>query len=71
MIQRAVKRNSKAPVFSGLESFLVHCLDGSAGIVASDFDRYIAEVQKVDANILKQQRLTKEESDAVAKAKNN
>jgi hypothetical protein len=68
MIQRATKRSPKNPDFSGLECFLLHQLDPSAGIVAADFDKYIAELQKVESNNMKQARLSREEQEAINKA---
>ena len=68
-IQRAVRRNPQAPDYSGLEAYMLHTTDMGGGILASDFDRYVAEVQKGDAAIMKQNRLLKEEEDAVVKKK--
>ena len=69
MIQRAVRRNSRSPDFEGLECFLANSLDPHGGLVALDFERYIAEVQKSEAQVLKQQRLAKEETEANEKRK--
>ena len=75
-IQRAVRKNPRNPEFDGLESFMMH-MPSSAGVAhAPKFDKYIAEEQKTQAQILKQQRMQKEEVDADAdrrqkKDKNN
>ena len=42
VIQKAVKRNAKAPDFNGLEIFLSHRLDASGGVVTSKFDKHIS-----------------------------
>jgi hypothetical protein len=69
-IQRAVKRNPKSPDFSGLECFVTHTLDHTAGLTTTDFDKYISEVQRAEAQVMKQQRLQREETDAHSKRKN-
>lgn len=65
MIQRAIKRNARSPDFSGLESFLANLMDLSGGIITREFERYVADVQKGEAQFLKQQRLAKEEVEAL------
>jgi hypothetical protein len=60
-IQRAVRRNARAPDFDGLESYMSHALDPSGGVLAPDFDRHVASIQKDEAMILKQGRLAREE----------
>jgi hypothetical protein len=67
MVERAVKQNPKALDFSGLECFLTNAMDGSGALVAQDFDKYASELQKTDAQILKQNRLLQEEVSAKSK----
>lgn len=69
MIQRAVRRNPKAPDFEGLEFYLMHKYDESGGIVAKKLDQHIAEQQRVQATIDKQSRLFREEQEAAGKRK--
>lgn len=67
MIQRAVKRNTRSPVSSGLESFLANLIDSSGGLVTRELERYVADVQRGQAQILKQQRLAREEAKGLEK----
>ena len=46
-IQRAVRRNPRAPDYEGLEGFTEHMVDGAMGVPTADFDRHIAELQPV------------------------
>ena len=65
----AVRKNPKQPSSVGLDAYLSHAFDESGGIITSKFSRHIAEEQKAEAQILKQQRLWIEEQDAENKAK--
>ena len=67
MIMRAVKRNPRAPDFEGLDSFLSTATDMTGGVVTLDFDKYISELQRNDAQIMKQNRMLKEEQTAQSK----
>ena len=69
MIERAVKRNPRAPDFEGLEMFLANGFDATGGVTTRDFDKYIAETQRNDAVIMKQSRLWREEHHADVKSK--
>ena len=69
MIMRAVRRSPRAPDFEGLDMFLSNSTDTSGGVVTLDFDRFVADVQKADAAIMKQSRMMKEEQEAAAKKK--
>jgi hypothetical protein len=70
MIQKAVKRNFKAPDFEGLEIYLSHSFDTNGGITTQAFDKHISDLQKSEAQIMKHQRLFKEEADTKKKDKN-
>ena len=62
-VQRAVRRNPRAPDFEGLEGYMRHS-DGASGVALSPaFDKHIAELQKTEATVLKFQRLAREEVD--------
>ena len=64
MLERAVRRNPRAPDFEGLSSYLAHVLDSNGGVQSSAFATHIADIQKVDAIIMKQHRLVAEETKA-------
>jgi hypothetical protein len=64
MIQTAVRRSPKAPDFAGLDAFLSFSLDETGGIIATDFNKFIAEEQKAEAIISKSQRLWRDEQDS-------
>ena len=68
-VQKAVRRNPKAPDFEGLEAYMAHAADPSLALAASSFEAHIGDVLKAESAILKQSRLAKEEWSAVAKAK--
>ena len=69
MIQRAVKKNPKAPLFVGLEFYTQSEIDSSGGLVTREFDEHVAELQKTEAIIMKQNRLWTEETNATNKDK--
>ena len=66
MIMRAGKRNPGSPDFEGLDMFLSTATDLSGGVVTFIFDKYIADLQKSDAVIMKQNRMLKQEQVAAA-----
>lgn len=63
MIQRAVRKNPKAPNWSGLNYYLTNKLDESGGVVVAAFDKHVAALKHSEAFILKQERLWLEEQD--------
>ena len=69
MIQRAVKRNPRTPDFDGLDCFMSNALDVQGGIVTSEFEKHMSDVQRSEAQIMKQQRLAREETEALDKRK--
>ena len=69
MIQRAVKKNSRSPDFEGLDGYLSNTLDPLGGVLCPEFNKHISELQKTESAILKQQRLAREEADAVTARK--
>jgi hypothetical protein len=69
MIERAVKRSAKSPDFEGLDVLLSNQFDSTGGVLTRVFDKYISEIQKNDAVVLKQQRLYREEAEADTKRK--
>jgi hypothetical protein len=69
MIQRAVRRNPRAPDFDGLECFMANSLDIQGGIVTLEFEKHMAEIQKAEAQVMKQQRMARDEAHANDKHK--
>ena len=69
-IQKAVQRDHQKPNFVGLQYYTQHCDDLSGTLQTPAFDRYIAEEAKVEANVLKQFRLSREELEKASDKKN-
>jgi hypothetical protein len=69
MIQAAVRKNPRLPDFAGLDSFLSHSFDESGGVVTTSFAKFVAEEQRSEAIVMKQNRLWHEEIDAENKKK--
>ena len=69
MIQRAVRRNPRAPDFDGLECFMSNSLDIQGGIVTLEFEKHMAEIQRAEAQVMKQQRMARDEAHANDKHK--
>ena len=69
MIQRAVRRLPKSPDFEGLDVYLSQSFDSSGGVITSEFDRHIADIKKGESLVLKQERLFREEQEALSKKK--
>ncbi|CAK0811644.1 unnamed protein product [Prorocentrum cordatum] len=61
--QKAVRRNPKAPDFTGLERFVLSNFDESGGLKTTEFDKYMAEQQKASAVALKSMRQDVEEQE--------
>ncbi|CAK0822447.1 unnamed protein product, partial [Prorocentrum cordatum] len=61
--QKAVRRNPKAPDFTGLERFVLSNFDESGGLKTTEFDKYMAEQQKASAVVLKSMRQDVEEQE--------
>ena len=60
-IQRAVKKNAKAPDFDSLDSYMRHTADASGAAQCPTFEKHIAELQKTEATVAKSLRLAREE----------
>ena len=69
-IQRAVRANARSPDFRGLDAYMRHMPDASGLAYTPLFDQYITTEQRTDAQIMKQQRMQKEEEDLADKDKN-
>jgi hypothetical protein len=69
MLQRALRRNPKAPDFSGLDSYMLHAQDQNGVMATPLFDRHITEKQRVDGQFMKQMRLQRDEEAADEKRK--
>ena len=63
MILCAVKKSAKRPNFEGPESMLTSSLGVNGGVVAMKFDRWLAEQQRPQAQIVQQSRLMQEETE--------
>ena len=70
MTQAAVRKNPRAPDFTGLDYYLAHGYDESGGALTSQFAKYIADEKRNEAMVLKQNRLWSEEQEADAKKRN-
>ena len=68
-IERAVKVNPKAPSFQGLGKMIEHAMDEGGGIATRDFTAHMATLAAQEAQILKQNRLLREELAAKNKDK--
>ena len=68
-IQKAIKRSPKSPDFDGLGDYMRHAADASQALQTPEFDKHVAEKQKQDSWIMKNQRLQREESEMVEKAR--
>ena len=66
-LQKAIKRNPKAPDFEGLSEYTRHCSDAVHALTTPEFDKHVAEKQKQDSWIMKNQRLQREESEQCEK----
>ena len=66
-IQSAVKKNARSPDFEGLSEYMKHAGEVSGRVSAPTFEKHIAERQRDAAQILKQNRLAKEEGEAEEK----
>eukprot|EP00959_Pyramimonas_sp_CCMP1952_P276251 5774524-Pyramimonas_sp.AAC.1 len=64
MIQIAVKNNPRNPGLDGLRSHMSRAFDASGGVVASKFDAEMAERRRIQAIIMKSERLLKEDHEA-------
>ena len=56
MIQVAVRKNLRVPDFGGLDTFLSHSFDETGGAVTTNFAKFVAEEQKSEAIVMKQNR---------------
>ena len=68
-IQRAVRKNAAAPDFEGLDFYSRHCADITGVVRTPTFDRFVSDLQKAEAQVLKQQRLSREEIEASEKTR--
>ena len=66
MIEAAVRKNPKSPSFVGLDAFLSHAFDENGGVVVAEFQKYVADEQKAEAQVMKQYRMWQEEQEAAA-----
>ena len=64
MIQAAVRRDPESPNLGGAESYPSQTIDVQGGVVSCEFTRFVADEQRVEARVKKQQRLLREEVEA-------
>ena len=67
-LQRAVRRNPRAPDYEGLQVYMAHSMEANGTVRSTQFDKFVSTVMEADAKILKQQRLAKEEAELAAGA---
>lgn len=65
MIQRAIKRNPRAPDLEGLDEYMANPLDTQGGGAMLESGKHVTEIQKVEPQIPKQQRRAREEADSL------
>ena len=63
-IQRAVRRNPRSPDFDTLSEYMKHAADSSGSVTAPVFEKHVAERQRDEAQVMKQNRLASEEAHA-------
>ena len=63
-VQRAVRRNPRTPDFTGLDRMTGQAFAETGGTVCSEFDRRYFESQRIQAQVMKQSRLWREEHEA-------
>ena len=68
-LETAIGRNPRAPDFSGLEDMLISGTTDSGGAITASFTEWFANRQKNKAQVMKQQRLYKEEVESESKNK--
>ena len=64
----AVRRSPASPDYSGLENMMPSQLDGHGGLALNGFTHWFAGIQRDEAQVLKQQRLMKEEQAHLSKS---
>ena len=68
-IQKAIKKSPQNPDFVGLEPFMKHTTEATGVAASPSFDRHVAETLKAEAQVMKQMRLSREETEADSKRK--
>ena len=68
-LQKAIKRSPRSPDFTSLAPYMMHSAGHSGVIQAPNFEKYVADLDKANAQFLKQNRLAAEERDADNKRK--
>ena len=67
--QRAIRKSPKSPDFDHLEAYVQHSTDTRGLVKSTRFDQHISSVQRDEAFIMKNQRLTREEVENLNKRK--
>jgi hypothetical protein len=68
-LQRAVRRSPRSPDFSGLDWYVEHVTVSSVGASAPEFEKHVADMQRVEGQIMKSQRIQVEETEALSKVR--
>lgn len=71
MLQKGIARSPKSPDFSNLDTYMEHASDHKGVLRAPDFDKHIGELDRSRAQVLKQNRLSSEEKEALFKKNKN
>ena len=66
-MEKAVKRAPLAPDYGGLEHMLSTSVDATGAVIPQEFDRWSANVMRDEAQVLKQNRLWREEQTHLAR----
>ena len=68
--QKAIKRNPKAPDFTGLEEYDRHATGAKGEMHSPEWDKHVSELQRNQALIDRNQRLVTEERELASPKKN-
>jgi len=66
--ETAVRRNPSCPDYTGVDALLVAPIDRAGSVITTEFNKFVASLQRDDAQVLKQQRPFKEEQEALHKS---
>ena len=69
MRKKQKRKNARAPDFDHLEAYVQHSNDMRGLVKSTRFDQHISSLQRDEAFIMKNQRLTREEVESLAKRK--
>ena len=67
--QAAIRKGPKSPSFETLGPYMQHAADSNGAVRAPRFTKHVTERNRGKSNVLRQQRLAKEEVEARAEAR--